>query len=97
MKKRMKKRKRVPESTLSHERLWVSEFTLNSIVEQSGGKLAIHDIFDSYCDWLARRELGPSKLSVDGFGRLFPKHFKRATAMLDGGTRKCVFDVKVLR
>lgn len=93
----MKERHRIPETTLENERLWVAEFTLNYVVECPGTKLAIQDIFDQYCDWLVRRGLGPSELSVDGFGRLFPKHFKRATGMFENGTRKCVFNIRVIR
>ena len=93
----MSERIRLHPDVQARERKWVSEFVLNHVVETPGSKLSVEEVFDSYCDWLARNDRGPSMLSIDGFGRLFPKHFERKTAAYGEGTRKVVFGVRVIR
>lgn len=95
-KKRKMERVRVSPNTLLAEKTLVSAFTMNFLRAAPGTKTAISDVFQCYRTWLGEMGLGDSKLSVDGFGRVFPKHFKRGTAMMDGGTRKCIFDVRVV-
>lgn len=95
MTKKKSERVRVSSNTIASERTLVSAFTMNFLREAPGTKIAIHDVFDAYCAWLKTMGMPESKLSIDGFGRLFPKHFDRGTALIDGGARKCVFDVRV--
>ena len=92
------KRQQLPDSVRAQERQWITQFVLTHVVEDDQTKATpMHVVYDEYCDWLARRDLGPTKLSLDGFGRLFPKNFERKVVGFDGKTYKAVMGVKVER
>lgn len=93
----MKNRRILPVRVLAQERAWITQFALTHVFPEPGAKVPISEVFDKYCDFLARKDLGPTKLNIDGFGRLFPKSFRRGPGTIHGKTSKCVFDVRVLR
>lgn len=90
-------RRILPLKVLDQERAWITQFALNHVISNAGSKVPIADIYNEYCDFLARKNLGPSKLTVDGFGRMFPKGFKRGAGSVNGKCSKCVFDIQVVR
>jgi hypothetical protein len=91
-------KKRTHPSVLIQESSWVTQFVLNHVVSDAAVRaVRMQDIYDSYCDYLARKEMGPSKLTVDSFGRMFPKVFERKNVSFDGRTYKSVVGVRVKR
>ena len=75
------KRRNLSVKTRSHEKAAITQFVFEMCLPCDGSKtLYIGDVFQAYQDWRKRRDLAPTALSTDGFGRLFPKNFKRKQA-----------------
>lgn len=88
--------KRITYETLKREKQDILQFALSNLVP-SEGKIFVQDIFHAYQDWRIDQHLGDSELSVDGFGRLFPKNFQRRTLYVDGEIRKGIHGVSLIK
>ena len=91
----MKKRKRITTERLATERKWISQFVIASLRAEPGQKTPICDIFDAYQAWLKKSGLGKTELSIDGFGRMFPKHYSRGSSFLGPHHAKFVFGTRL--
>jgi hypothetical protein len=75
-------RKRISVQELKREAVRVRSFVVTSI-EKSDGPTPVSSVFSAYKRW------NPStKLSIDGFGRLFPKTFSRKIAKINGRVQR---------
>jgi hypothetical protein len=72
------------------ERARILNFCLDLLKPKVGHRLSMQQIFDEYQGWLKQRGHGGSKLSIDGFGRLFPKTYPRRTMFFEGEVRRCL-------
>lgn len=84
MTKKLTTRERVPLAALKQEKTDIIQFALDKIALEANTRVFMHELFEAYDTWRAKRKKDASALSIDGFGRLFPKHFHRATLCRNG-------------
>lgn len=87
-----------PEVACSEKRD-VTQFIFEQTVPAGGRvKTPISDVFKSYQSWRKAHELSKSKLTVDGFGRLFPHTYARGSAHCKalGHSCKQVFGLRLV-
>jgi hypothetical protein len=75
---------------VSREHTDILTFVLNCMVPRPEHFMFSEEIFEGYQRWRKKLGLTPSELSVDSFGRLFPKHIKRVSISRAGRTRRGV-------
>lgn len=93
----MKERIRVKEVDLKCEAHWITQFVLNHIVEVKTVKgIPIGYLFERYQEFIKRRYNSGTQLSVDGFGRMFPKHYQRRSICKDGKAMKGVAGISLI-
>lgn len=96
------KPKRKPNTSpkwLAVEKRDVTQFIFEQTVPAGGRvKTPISDVFKSYQSWRKAHELSKSKLTVDGFGRLFPHTYARGSAHCKalGHSCKQVFGLRLV-
>jgi hypothetical protein len=90
-----KARKTIPPKTLAAENAAITQFLFDVALPAPGVKLPLQEVFEAYENWRQDHELPPSKLNIDGFGRLFPKAYPRRSAYWAGAGHalKCVFNL----
>ncbi len=93
----MKGTLRLPLGVLAAEKRDITQFVVSKTRPTKEFNTPIRELFSAYRSWRFHTRRGNSLLSVDGFGRLFPKNFKRASvyhAPLKN-TIKCVIGLEV--
>ena len=89
------KKSRTSEKVLVTERRRVMTFVLSHVVADKGSNVKVSEIFAAYKAW-SLKQGGKTKLSVDSFGQLFPKSFKRkVTGDGQGSTCRVFVDVRI--
>ena len=75
----MTSRRTVPTYILALERRLIFQFVMEYIKLSpvQSPRLHMKEVFAEYCEWLKKQGCRPSQLTTDGFGRMFPKGFKR--------------------
>ena len=87
-------RKVISKVILQVESNWINQFVL-SHVSSSDGDLQMWEIFDKYKQYL-KKSGNETELSIDGFGRLFPKCFERRMILKNGKQLNGVVGVRVV-
>ena len=95
MTKKLTLRERVPLATLKQEKMDILQFALDSVKPEANNRGFMHEIMERYNLWRIAHGKKPSDLSIDGFGRLFPKHFCRATLCRNGEVYKGVRGIAI--
>lgn len=92
------KRRQLPPNVLAQERDWIRQFVAMKVIPTEGARVTTAQLFDAYKAWLKKHGIGPTVLTVDGFGRLFPKQFERRTIAhpKKAGTCKGIIGIKVV-
>ena len=93
MKKVKKKQKPRDRKAVRQEGAMIQNFVMSHIVAGAGAPL--QEIHTAYQKWLKKLKLGESKLSVDSFGRLFPKNFERISVYREGKQFRGVAGIEV--
>ena len=88
-------RKNIPPKILDAENDAITQFLFDATVTQDGNKLPLQYVFTAYELWRKGHSLTPTRLNIDGFGRLFPHVYPRKSAYWPAakGTLKCVFNL----
>lgn len=73
-------RKNTSPKLLAAEYAAITQFLFDRTTPDSQAKLPMFDMFEAYQDWRQVNKMRPTKLTIDGFGRLFPKVFERGSA-----------------
>lgn len=73
----MKPRRKIPPLELALEKHCMFQFVMTHVVREEGKRIHMKEIFASYKKWLIAQGCKPSQLTLDGFGRMFPKGFER--------------------
>lgn len=83
---------RVPVKVLEAEKAAITQFILSRTIPTEAARTPMGVFFKDYRSWRAITRRGNSRLSIDGFGRLFPKTYKRGSVYWAPGkrTHKCV-------
>lgn len=81
-------RKRLKEEDWRREEPRILAFCLDLVKPKENHRISMKQLFDAYNTWLKHRGYDDSVLSVDGFGRLFPKSFPRQTLVIGGEVRR---------
>lgn len=84
--------------TLSQEKDLIYQFLLNHLIKDRYSRgVATADLFEGYKRYLNRNEYPKTELSIDSFGKLFPKSFKRRTIYFNESlTAKGIARVRLL-
>lgn len=90
-------RKNIPPKILKEETRQIGHFFFECVAPCEGNKLSIHHIFESYKKWRETEGLPKTAVSVDGFGRLFPRSYRRGSTYFPELKKvlKCVFDMEL--
>lgn len=93
----MKKLERLPQKILEAEKAAITQFVVSRTLPDESVRTPMGELFKDYRSWRAKTRRGNSRLTVDGFGRLFPKTYKRATSYWapGKGTFKCVMGLVI--
>jgi hypothetical protein len=84
-------------TTLTVEKEQLTQFVLSRLVPHVDKKgTPVSDIFKAYKRWRKNKFMPRTRLSVDGFGQVFPKTYKRRVAWVKGKATRVVMGVKVL-
>ena len=78
-KKAASKRSKIGPVEAYLERLEIVKFTRDRLKPSAQGWIEMRHVYHAYKTWRKKMRLPVSKLSLDGFGKLFPKSFKRET------------------
>ena len=92
----MSKRKTPTRMDLAYERGWILQFVLSRLEPDPCERVAIIDVFTAYKAWLVRYKNTKSVLTIDGFGRLFPKGFLRKPVCFNYETRNAIIGMKLV-
>ena len=77
---------------LGTERTFITQFVLTHIFrDPTALPLPMAEIFEAYKKWRP----GRTCLNIDGFGRMFPKHYRRKVVGVDQGTCRAVLGVRL--
>jgi hypothetical protein len=77
---------------LGVERTFITQFILTHVFpDPTARPLPMADIFAAYKRWRP----GRTCLTVDGFGRMFPNHYRRKVVGVDQGTCRAVLGVRL--
>ena len=82
----MTNRKRNSREKLAEEFFHVQFFLIEHLRIKTHSKLLVNDIFVAYQKWRERQDKQPTILSVDSFGRFFPRHYKRKNIRVGSDT-----------
>jgi len=93
----MKNRVRHKADDLSREKSNILHFMMNECVPDCLSFEYTQDLFESYMKYRAKHHLDPTLLSVDGFGRLLPKNFKRKYICVRGHRGHAVIGVALVK
>ncbi len=77
------------------ERKAVGIFFLMNVVS-SHENTPVRELYEAYVEWVERSSSIRSQVSIDGFGRLIPKNYKRKAWRVDGTTARVVVGVSLL-
>ncbi len=91
------KRINLPPKELAAERDAVTQFLFDKCVPLKGSWQPIEMFFDGYKLWRKVNKMPKTILNIDGFGRVFPKAYKRGSAHWKPIKRslKCVFGIVI--
>lgn len=62
---------------LAREKRDIQLFILDDFIPSKESRILISDVYLAYKSWRKRMKLPGTILALDGFGRMFPKHFER--------------------
>ncbi len=86
------KKKRLSAIKSKTERKMIEKFYLSRVsTGMPHHYVFTSDLFKVYKEWRG----GKTPLSVDGFGRMLPKHLEKKSVFSDKGTRRAVFGVRL--
>jgi hypothetical protein len=88
-------RKNTAPKLLAAENAAITQFLFDETEPMKKAKIPLYIFFERYQDWRKRNKFVPTKLTIDGFGRLFPHAFPRKSAYWPAVKRslKCVFNL----
>lgn len=91
----MSKRKSIPPKVLNAENDAITRFIFERTYKLDDAKLPLCIFWMHYMGWRLGKKLPSTELTIDGFGRLFPKSFKRKSSYWPPARHslKCVFGV----
>jgi phage/plasmid-associated DNA primase len=73
----------------------IMEFCLSELrTTGDGAKVPIEEVYDAYKAWVAEQGQ-KTKVSIDSFGKRFPKHYKREFRSIMGVTHRVVMGVSL--
>ncbi len=76
------------EKEIREETSRIQAFALSEIEPKEGSKVSMVEVFTRYEDWAASRGFVPLEMTIDSFGRLFPKTFPRRIIVHAGKTAR---------
>jgi hypothetical protein len=88
-------RKRLKESDWRREEPRILAFCLDIIKPEPNHRLSMEGIFEEYRKWLKTRRQEDTVLSIDGFGRLFPRVYPRRTIVVAGEVKRGLVGYKL--
>lgn len=91
------KRKILSRSVLSAESAAITQFIFDRTMPDPQAKLPLKFFYQSYRVWRVSKKMSPTKLNIDGFGRLFPHVYERKSAYWGPAKHalKCVFGLSL--
>ena len=92
----MSKKRCIPRDVRAKERGWILQFTLLKLEADASERVAIMDVFAAYKKWVQAKKGTASVLSIDGFGRLFPKGFMRKPVCFNYETRNAIIGMRLV-
>lgn len=92
-----KQRKILHPSVLAAEKAAITQFMFDVSEPEKGAKIPLSHVYKHYHVWRRSLKLSKSALTLDGFGRLFPKSYERRGTYWAGAKHslKCVFGLKL--
>lgn len=89
------KRKNIAPKVLAAENSAITQFIFDVGVPRKGAKIPLQIVFGAYQAWRRKNKMSPTKLNIDGFGRLFPHAYPRKSAYWSPVKHalKCVFNL----
>jgi phage/plasmid-associated DNA primase len=88
-------RPRLKESDWRQEEPRILTFCLDRLQTMPGARTPMREVYSGYQEWLRARG-HRTKLSIDGFGRLFPRCYERKViAAGKGKTMRALIDVRL--
>lgn len=92
-------RKNLSVKLLAKESAAITQFVFDTFEPACKTKMPIQMAYDAYEQWRKLNRMPVTKLTVDGFGRLFPKAYRRGPAYWPPvkHSLKCVFDISFRR
>lgn len=90
-------RKSIPPKDLAAESAAITQFLFDVAEPKEGTKLPLQVVFQRYHLWRSKNRLTPTRLSIDGFGRLFPHVYPRKSAYWAPAAHslKCIFGLSI--
>ncbi len=88
-------RKRLSKVDLAQEKRTIFQFCVDHVVWQEAAIITMVEVFSAYKAWRKGYGWVETKLSIDGFGRLFPKNFARKSVWRDGKLLHAVVNVRI--
>lgn len=87
------KRKNIAPKLLAAENSAITQFLFDATLPLKEAKMPLAVVFDGYRVWRKRNKMPATKLTIDGFGRLFPHVYPRKSAYWPPAKHalKCVF------
>lgn len=91
------KRKTLNPKLLAAENAAITQFVFDCTFPFRGNKVPLAAVFSVYALWRKKNGLKPSILTIDGFGRLFPRAYPRKSSYWPPAKHalKCVFGLGV--
>lgn len=94
-KKKQLDRPRIKPAVYRAEEPRIIAFCLDMLTERAGFATPIREVYEEYRYWLRARGHDDTALSLDGFGRMFPKAYGRKTVVTLEGQLSAVKDVEI--
>lgn len=84
------------QQALRKEEREIMNFIFDKVRMTQEGRIFSHELFAAYKSWRLDNGLPESSLSLDGFGRLMPKSFRRKPMLKDGIIQRGLLGAEII-
>lgn len=89
-------KRRVKKEILQREKADIFSFVCDHVQPDDDCFIFVIDAYEAYCEWRERELKERSTISVDSFGKMFPKTFARKNIGRGGRISRGILGVKLV-